>query len=234
MPRTDKRAAPRLTGEQAVERLVDATIRLLAEEGPSEIKARSVAEAAQVSTVAVYYHLGGLPELFQAVVDKGFRDLDRAFEALHPSNDPAADLFAMALVNRRLAQENPHLYDLMFGLSTRGSYRPLQDAPSAPTRSETFQKAYGHLVQACHRCVTSGRIRAHEDAEKVASQLWSCVHGFTTLELGGHFAQFSNPVLDVMGEMAVNIIVGLGDNPERARTSYACAVAEARLIGDLP
>ena len=29
--------------------------------------------------MAVYYHLGGLPELFQAVVDKGFQDLRRAF-----------------------------------------------------------------------------------------------------------------------------------------------------------
>jgi hypothetical protein len=35
----------------------------------------------------------------------------------------------MALMTRRVARENPHLYDLMFGLSTRrATYRPLSDS----------------------------------------------------------------------------------------------------------
>src|ERR1700752_2460450 len=118
MPKTST-AATRLTPRQTVERLVDAATKLLADEGPSEIKARSVAEAANVSTMAVYYHLGGVPELLQAVVDKGCRDLGRAFVAAPASDDPVATLFAMALATRRFAQDNPHRYDLMFGLSTR-------------------------------------------------------------------------------------------------------------------
>ncbi len=164
-------AAVRLTPQQTVERLVEAAATLLAEKGPSEIKARSVAEAAQVSTMAVYYHLGGLPEHLQAVVDKGFRDLDRAFDAVTPSEDPVVDLFAMALATRQLAQHNPHLYDLMFGLSTRGSYRPLQTSSAgASGRSQAFQAAYTHLVQACARLVHSGRIRTDENPEIVAGQ----------------------------------------------------------------
>ena len=79
MPKARKETAARLTPAQIVERLVETATTLLAEEGPSEIKARSVTEAAGLSTTAVYYHLGGLPELFQAVVDKGFQDLSRAF-----------------------------------------------------------------------------------------------------------------------------------------------------------
>ena len=192
-------AAVRLTPQQTVERLVEAAATLLAEKGPSEIKARSVAEAAQVSTMAVYYHLGGLPELLQAVVDKGFRDLDRAFDAVTPSEDPVVDLFAMALATRQLAQHNPHLYDLMFGLSTRGSYRPLQTSSAgASGRSQAFQAAYTHLVQACARLVHSGRIRTDENPEIVAGQLWSSVHGFVTLELADHFAQFKDPVRQVL------------------------------------
>ena len=76
----------------------------------------------------------------------------------------------------------------MFGLSTRGSYRPLQTARSgASGRSEEFQSAYAHLVQACVRLVSSGRIRSDENPEAVAPQLWSAVHGFVTLELGRSF-----------------------------------------------
>src|SRR5436309_7138330 len=181
MPKPRKNAPTRLTREQAVTRLVEAATALLAEKGPSEIKVRSVAEAAQVSTVAVYYHLGGLPELLQAVVDKGFQDLARAFVAAPPSDDPITTLFAMALATRRFAQNNPHLYDLMFGLSTRGSYRPVQTAQSgASGRSKEFQTAYAHLVQACIRLVSSGRVHSDEDPEAIAPQLWSAVHGFVT------------------------------------------------------
>jgi len=223
-------AAARLTPQQTIDRLVDAAITLLAEKGPSEIKARSVAETAQVSTIAVYYHLGGLPELLQAVADKGFRDLDSAFEAVAPSEDPVFDLFAMALETRRLAQDNPHLYDLMFGLSTRGSYRPVQNSSAGAFsgRSEAFQAAYTHLVQACIRLVQSGRIRMDEDPEIVATQLWSSVHGYVTLELGEHFTQFKDPVRQVLQTMMVNLLVGLGDNAEVCNASHAAAITAAR------
>ena len=235
MPKSRKEAIPRLAPEQVVERLVEAATALLAEKGPSEIKARSVAEAAQVSTMAVYYHLGGLPELLQAVIDKGFRDLGRAFAAAPSSDDPVTALFAMALASRRFAQANPHLYDLMFGLSTRGSYRPVQNARSgAGGRSAEFQAPYAHLVQACIRLVGSGRVRSDENPEAIAPQLWSAVHGFVTLELGDHFVQFSDPVRQVLQPMMVNIFVGLGGDPESADASHTAAIDASRHLSADP
>lgn len=220
MPKPSRSKAERLTSEQIVERLVDAATALLAEAGPSQIKARSVADAAQVSTMAVYYHLGGLPELLQAVVDKGFRDLARAFAAVPRSEDPAADLFGFALACRSLAQSNPHLYDLMFGLSTRRGYRQLRPARAdSMARSEAFQAAYSQLAVECVRFVESGRIRGDEDPEVVALQLWTCVHGFVTLELGDHYAQFADPAGQILQSLMVNVLVGLGDTVESARRS---------------
>src|SRR5690242_3262141 len=113
--------------DDAPERLVQATVDLLAEQGPSAIKARSVASASGLSTMVVYSHFGGIPELMSAVADHGFKELGRAFAQVPVTEDPIADLFAMALTCRRQARENPHLYDLMFGLSTRATYRPLPD-----------------------------------------------------------------------------------------------------------
>jgi AcrR family transcriptional regulator len=235
MAKPRKESAPRLAPEQAIERLVAAATTLLAEKGPSEIKARAVAEAAQVSTIAVYYHLGGLPELFQAVIDKGFRDLGQAFVTAPPSDDPVTALFAMALATRRFAQNNPHLYDLMFGLSTRGSYRPLQAARSGTgARSEEFQTAYAHLVQACVRLAQSGRVRRDEDPASIAPQLWSAVHGFVTLELGDHFAQFEDPVREVLQPMMVNLIVGLGDTGELCQASHTVALYASRGVAADP
>ena len=219
MPTTAPQLDQRLTRAQITAQLVDAAVELLATEGPSEIKARSVAKAAGVSTSTVYYHLGGLPELFQAVVDKGFADLAQAFGATAPSDDPVADLFQMALATRHRAQRNPHLYDLMFGLSTRGSYRPSQPRRDND-RPEAFKAAYEHLVQAASRLIDSGRVRADEDPELIADQLWSCVHGFVTLELAGHFAHVSDPVHERLQALTVCVFVGHGDTVERAVASH--------------
>ena len=224
-PKADKAAVMRLDRDQAVAQLVSAAITLLADKGPAAIKARTVAEAAGLGTIAVYYHLGGLPELIQAVVDRGFQDLGAAFLEAPAGDDPVTSLFAMALESRRFAQANPHLYDLMFGLSTRGSYRPSHPAKSADrSRAENFQKVYAHLVRGCSRLVASGRVRPDGDPEVLAHQLWSVVHGFVTLELGGHLSNFDDPVRQVLLPMMINIVVGMGDDPQSATASHTAAM----------
>ena len=69
--------------------------------------------------MVVYSHFGGIPELTRAVIDQGFKELDAAFSRVPVTDDPIADLAVQGLTCRRVARENPHLYDLMFGLSTR-------------------------------------------------------------------------------------------------------------------
>ena len=206
------------------ERLVLATIRLLAEQGPSAIKARTVAAEAGMSTMVVYSHFGGVPELIRAVVDHGYFEMEMALSRVPITDDPIADLFSMALTTRELARTNPHLYDLMFGLSTRATYRPTPDKDVRRSgHSPAFQAAYVHLTGACARLVESGRVGA-QDPKVVAAALWSFVHGYTTLELGEHFADFDDPVTEVMLPMGVTLCVGLGDDPEQARASHEAAL----------
>ncbi|QUC59033.1 WHG domain-containing protein [Streptomyces sp. A2-16] len=210
--------------DDAPERLVRAAVGLLAEQGPSAIKARTVASASGLSTMVVYGHFGGIPELMRAVADHGFRELAAAFAQVPVTDDPIADLFAMALTCRRVARENPHLYDLMFGLSTRATYRPLTDADLRLSgHSPAFRDAHVHITAACRRLVDSGRAERQEP-EVVAAQLWSLVHGYITLELAEHFGEFEDPVTQVMLPMGVNFSVGLGDERERAEASHEAGV----------
>ncbi|MDF3140609.1 MULTISPECIES: TetR/AcrR family transcriptional regulator [unclassified Streptomyces] len=219
---------PRL--DDAPERLVRAAVGLLAEQGPSAIKARTVASASGLSTMVVYGHFGGIPELMRAVADHGFRELGAAFAQVPVTDDPIADLFAMALTCRRVAHENPHLYDLMFGLSTRATYRPLSDADLRFSgHSPAFREAHAHIAAACQRLVDSGRAERQEP-EVIAAQLWSLVHGYITLELADHFGEFEDPVVQVMLPMGVNFSVGLGDERERAEASHE---AGARLYDSI-
>lgn len=210
------------------ERLVLATVELLSREGPSAIKARSVAAEAGMSTMVVYHHFGGIPELLTAVVDHGYAELERAFAAVPATDDPIADLFAMALTTRDVARANPHLYDLMFGLSTRATYRPTTDKGIRRSgHSPAFRAAYAHLIAACTRLVESDRV-AGQDARVVGAALWSYVHGYVTLEIGDHFAEFDDPVGQVMLPMGVTFCVGLGDSAERARASHTTALELSR------
>jgi hypothetical protein len=80
------------------------------------------------------------------------------------------------------------------------------------------------VLDACRRLATSGRIRGRLDVEAVAASLWSFVHGFITLELAEHFVGFDDPVREVMLPTGVGLIVGLGDDPARARRSHQKAL----------
>lgn len=206
------------------ERLVRATVKLLAEQGPSAIKARTVAAETGLSTMVVYSHFGGVPELIRAVVDHGFDELTQAFAAVPATEDPVTDLFAMGLACREVARANPHLYDLMFGLSMRATYRPTAEKESRPSgRSPGFRAAYDHLLAATSRLVESGRVRQAEP-RVLGAALWSYVHGFVTLELAEHFAEFDDPVRQVMIPTGVTLAVGLGDDADRAAASHEAAL----------
>src|SRR5438874_10492464 len=219
------------TPDGVPERVVQATIRLLAEQGPSAIKARTVASASGLSTMAVYHHFGGIAELIRAVADRGFTELGRAFSQVPVTEDPVADLFAMALMTRRVARENPHLYDLMFGLSTRrATYRPLSDSDVRSSgRSPAFRGAYVHLAEACARLVSSGRV-GRQEPEAGAAPLGSYVHGWITLEFAEDFAPVDDPVAQVLLPLGVELGVGLGGGPA---TCPARTEAGARLYDSI-
>jgi AcrR family transcriptional regulator len=173
--------------------------------------------------MAVYHYFGGVPELLRAVVNRGFAALRAALvDARGASADPGVQLFVMALSTRRVAQNNPHLYDMMFGLSTRGTYRYLSATPEN-VDSSPFSVAYAVFVDACHALARSGRITIN-DGDQVAAELWSAVHGFVTLEMAGHFAHFADPVQMVLAPLAINHFAGMGDIRSRAELSAAEAL----------
>lgn len=206
------------------DRLIEASIRLLAADGPSALKARTVAAEAGLSTMVVYNHFGGVPELVAAVADRGFQGLEQAFEECGRTDDPVVDLFSLALTTVRYARMNPHLYDAMFGLSTRATYRPASSKGFRQAgHSAAFRSAYRHITEACVRLADSSRVSTGDSAA-LAGSLWSLIHGYVTLESAGHFTDWDDPVARVLLPMGVTICVGLGDDPDEARASHLTAL----------
>ena len=208
-------------------RFIEATIRLLAKSGPSEVKARPVATEAGLSTMGVYNYFGGVQGLLQAVADEGFKRQAAAFSQVVNTNDPMTDLCMMAFACRNFAFENPHLYDLMFGLSILGRYSPTRGTATHVLQefSPSFNVSYAYLHRGCARLIEDncGLIL---DPDLIALQFWSTLHGFIMLELGGHFTDRTNPSLEILMPLCINLVVGLGAERGKAERSAASAISK--------
>src|SRR5436305_9043138 len=121
--------------------LIEAAARLIATEGAAGLKLRRVAEEVGTSTMAIYTHFGGMPELRRAVRQEGFARLVASSVQLGESDDPVADLAGLGLAYHRLAMRDGHLYRAMY------MEQPL-DAADAAAGSQAFDV----LVAAMQRC----------------------------------------------------------------------------------
>lgn len=145
--------------DSSADAVIRAAVSLLESEGPTSIKTRKVASAAGVSTMAVYTNFGSIGGLRRAVADHGFLILDLAFgRVASTEDDPIAVVHALALVSRERAKSNPHLYDLMFGLTSEPSpSRPPVSMNRASGESVNFQCAFRHILEACQQVIETGR-----------------------------------------------------------------------------
>ncbi|ORV50050.1 TetR family transcriptional regulator [Mycolicibacter engbaekii] len=222
------------------EDLLAAALALLDEHGPEALQTRKIAAAAGTSTMAVYTHFGGMPQLIAAITDEGLRQFDEAL-TLPATDDPVADLLATGIVYRRFARDRPHLYRLMFGsTSAHGINAPAHNMLAFGTAEiDAAVPSFAHLVRGVHRSIQAGRLRVapNESAEQTdaavvaaAAQFWTVMHGFMMLELAGYFGEADDEVYaatQILSPMTVSLLVVLGDTPERAAQSLAAALHQA-------
>lgn len=209
--------------------MLHAAVGLLDEHGPDALQTRRVAGAAGTSTMALYTHFGGMRGLIAGVTEEGLRQFDAAL-TVPETDDPVADLFAVGAAYRRYAIERPHMYRLMFGsTSAHGINAPAGNVLTLTVAEiERGYPSFAHVVRAVLRCVLAERIgtgAADDDAAVVAiaAQFWASIHGFVMLELAGYYGDDSSAVIAVLGSMTSNLLVALGDSPEKVNRSQRSA-----------
>lgn len=195
--------------------LIDIAARLLAEEGPQALSTRRIAAEAGSSTMAVYTHFGSMGGLVRAMVYEGFARLHGYFTRVRSTDDPVADMAVLGRAYRQNAQANSHLYSVMFGAASLGGF-----LLSEEDRQHGRYTLVG--VAACAaRCLARGRFTGG-DAELIAHQMWSGVHGLVTLELGGYLVDPYGA--DMLFEnRLVTLMIGAGDHPDKAARSVRAA-----------
>lgn len=157
--------------------LIEAGVELLAEGGPEALTLRGCAARAGVSHAAPAHHFDGLAGLRAAIANKGFRrfreSMLQAAEAAEPT--PRGRLKGICRGYLEFAREQPALFDLIFGfdasLGRKGP--PLEEG----------RAAYAVLRDTCAPFVAEG-----QDPAVVEAQVWSLIHGYTTLHLSGRLS----------------------------------------------
>lgn len=206
--------------------LLHAAVGLLDDHGPDALQTRKVSAAAGTSTMAVYTHFGGMRALIAAVAEEGRRQFEIACTT-PDTDDPVADMIICGTAYRQFAIERPHLYRLMFGSTSAHGI----DAPGRNLLTMTVAEirieygAFGQLVHIVRRCMQAGRITAGDESAAIAAsaQLWTAIHGFVMLELAGYFGGDGTAVGPVLGATVGNLLVALGDKPDRLIVSLTAA-----------
>jgi AcrR family transcriptional regulator len=205
------------------DRLVAAALVVLERDGPAAIQARTLAGEIGASTMAVYTHFGGMPNLIEAVMREGLARFAEHTREVPHTDDPMADLIAGGLAYGEFAMQNPQLYRLLFGLSDLGRvHKPSADGATPWDLAEGVD-ALSVLVSAVERVIEAGRIRP-QDPTRAATQILSATHGFVLLAMGGFIDPDPQRMQDVMAPMAIDLMVGLGDTRRRAERSLAAAI----------
>jgi AcrR family transcriptional regulator len=213
------------------DRLLDTAIRMLAEGGAESLQARRLAAEVGMSTMAVYTHFGGMPQLIREIAREGFIRFGRRLQEAPRGDDPVADLLGLGLAYRDHALENPQLYRLMFGVTapagTRQTGTDLTAGAGTGDLPES-EAAFAHLVEAVTRIIESGRAR-EEEPVRAAAQIWSAIHGYVLLEIAGYFGEDDRGVEQVLLPLGMKLAIGAGDTPEAAARS-ATVIAARRAV----
>jgi AcrR family transcriptional regulator len=187
------------------DRLITELVSRLGDDNPTTI--RSLAAAVGTSTMTVYSQFGGMPGLWSAAREEGFRRLAAAMAEVDERDDPVEQVMALAAAYVGNAFTHPGLYLTMF------------EARYALPDPRVADASFDRLVAAAERARKADRFRPEVDGRTAATQMWSMAHGLLMLSLTGALPRVA--VAEHLPSMAAALFVGLGDQPDAARQSVS-------------
>lgn len=168
-----RRRAPRGSGEQLREEILDAATDLLLEAGTAkEVSIRSVAQRVGVTPPSIYLHFADKDALLDAVCARYFEKLDEEMQSVAAGQPSTIEVLrAQGLAYVRFAMKTPELYRI----ATMGESRPGSDVDVALNSS-----AFVHLRAAVEGLMAEG-IYAQGDSTAMALELMTVAHGVAAM-----------------------------------------------------
>jgi AcrR family transcriptional regulator len=168
--------------------LVDATRQLVVERGAEGFSLSDACRVAGVTTAAPYKHFRDKNEILEEIIMRGFDDLSaKLIEAVVAKGAGTLEgMIAMGEAYIAFAVEHTAIFRLMFGQNPA-----LKKAESV---SDTGRGCFGKVIEQvgiyCERNAVDG------DARVIALELWTFVHGASSLLVDGDYEKVA-PGLDV-------------------------------------
>ena len=165
--------------------LIAATERIIEEHGVDGFTLREAARRVGVSPAAPAHHFKDAKGLLTEVALLGFRDFSKALTAADErgGEDPARRLYEQGKAYVRFALRYPARFQLMFRVDKHDR-----------TNTEFLrvaEQSYGLLEDAIRAATgTPPKQQLDLDGQGLLVAIWSLVHGFAHLALGG---EFGNP-----------------------------------------
>lgn len=174
------------------DRVIAASVELLAAGGREAMSTRAICEAAAIKPPTIYRIFGDKQGLLDAVLVRSFENHQDSHRALESSGDPVQDLRRGWDLHLEFGLANPYLYSLMFG----------QPGPGASGTSVVLTNGVleGHI----RRIAEAGRLRV---SEKHATYVMNAAGCGTTLTLIAMPEDARDPALSIsMREAAIGTI----------------------------
>jgi AcrR family transcriptional regulator len=168
-----RRRAPRGSGEQLRDEILDAATDLLLETGHVKaVSIRSVAQRVGVTSPSIYLHFADKDALLDAVCARYFEKLDEEMQQVAVGQPSTIDVLrAQGLAYVRFALKTPELYRI----ATMGESRPGSDVDTALNSS-----AFVHMRASVESLMEEGVYPAGDPVAK-ALELWTVAHGVAAL-----------------------------------------------------
>lgn len=206
VPPFKRRRAPRGSGEQLREEILDSTTDLLLETGHAKaVSIRAVAQRTGVTPPSIYLHFADKDALLDAVCARYFEKLDEHMQRVSADQPSTLEVLrAQGLAYVRFAVQTPELYRI----ATMGEGRPGSDVDLALNSS-----AFVHVRNSVEALIAEGIYRSG-DATALALELWTAAHGVAAVLIAmpylpfGEAEKFAERVLSAvcMGQMVAGIL----------------------------
>ena len=167
---------PKHRTPQLRDRVLQAAVDMLTNDGVAGFTTRKVAEGAGTSTPAVYELFGDKAGLVREMFFEGFRMLYRRLDELGATGDLRADMVAVMPVLRQFAQDNPALARLMFS-------RPFAEFDPGPSERRAGAAMREFIVTRVRRCIDAGIISGNPT--DIAHILLAIAQGLILQETAG-------------------------------------------------
>ncbi len=160
--------------------LLEATAKIIVEEGVEKVTMRALSQEIGVSRTAPYRHFPDKTALLCAVAEDGFNKLRKHLQLVtrNTSTDALSRFENMALAYVDFAVRNSAHYRLMFGKEVVVTQPPPLELQAAA------KSAFDEVISAIEACQEEGCIRL-ADSLSLANVAWATTHGLSTLLIDG-------------------------------------------------